>query len=142
MFYECFRMESLVNLFVENELAKSGLRIAFKQISITSLVVMVCTIIIYICWGKHFAISALLGGLIGIIPNIIFALKAFRYAGAKSAKKVVESFFSGVKIKMVLTAILFSLVFKFLVIQPIPFFGIFCLVMAMPLLQPIFLYKK
>jgi len=131
-----------LNLFVENDLAKSGLKIAFKQIFITFIVVMVCTGVIYFAWGKPFAKSALLGGLIGIIPNIVFALKAFRYAGAKSAKKVVESFFSGVKIKMVLTAILFSLVFKFLVIQPIPFFGMFCLVMVMPLLQPIFLKEK
>jgi ATP synthase protein I len=38
---------------------------------------------------------------------------------------------------MVLTAILFSLAFKFLVIQPLPLFGMFCLVMVMPLLQPI-----
>ncbi len=142
MFYEYFRMEFLVNLFVENELAKPGLKIAFKQLFITFAIVMIGTIIIYFVWEKHFAISALTGGLIGIIPNIIFALKAFRYAGAKSSKKVVESFFSGVKIKMVLTAILFSLAFKFLVIQPLPFFGMFCLVMAMPLLQPLFLTKK
>lgn len=137
MFYEYFRTELLVNLFVENELAKPGLKLAFKQILITFVVVISITVSIYIIWDQHSAKSALIGGLIGIIPNIIFALKAFRYAGARSAKKVVESFFSGVKIKMVLTAILFSLAFKFLVIEPLPLFGMFCLVMVMPLLQPI-----
>ncbi len=137
MFYEYFRMELLVNLFLENELAKPGLKLAFKQIFISCIVVMSITVGIYFLGEQTSAKSALIGGLIGIIPNIIFALKAFRYVGARSAKKVVESFFSGVKIKMVLTAILFSLAFKFLVIEPLPLFGMFCLVMVMPLLQPI-----
>ena len=126
-----------MNLFFKNELTQIGLKIAFKQIFITFIVVMSITLSIYLIWDIDSAKSALLGGLIGILPNIVFALKAFRYAGAREAKKVVESFFSGIKIKMGLTALLFSLVFKFLVIEPLPFFGIFCLVMAMPLLQPI-----
>lgn len=134
-------MEKLVNLFTINELTKPGLKLAFKQIFISTIVVMLLTISIYIIWGLEPAKSAIVGGLIGIIPNIIFALKAFRYAGARSAKKVVESFFSGVKIKMVLTAVLFSLTFKFLVIEPVPLFCMFFLVMVMPLLQPI-IYKK
>jgi ATP synthase protein I len=142
MFYEYFRTELLVNLFLKNELAKPGLKIAFKQLLTTLFVVIICTVIILIVWGESFAISALLGGFIGIIPNVIFAFKAFKYVGARSAEKVVESFFSGIKIKMVLTAILFSLVFKFLVIQPLPFFGMFCLVMVLPLLHPIIFRKK
>lgn len=137
MFYECFRTEYLVSLFFKNELTKIGLKIAFKQILITFIVVVCMTLSVFIIWDEHFAKSALIGGLIGIIPNIVFALKAFRYAGARKAKKVVESFFSGIKIKIGLTAILFSLVFKFLVIEPLPLFGMFCLVMVMPLLQPI-----
>jgi len=126
-----------MNLFFKNELTQIGLKIAFKQIFITFIVVMSITLSIYLIWDIDSAKSALLGGLIGILPNIVFALKAFRYAGAREAKKVVESFFSGIKIKMGLTALLFSLVFKFLVIQPLPLFGMFCLVMVMPLLQPI-----
>lgn len=126
-----------MKLFFKNELAKSGLKIAFRQILISFIMVMSLTLSIYLIWGGISAKSAFIGGLIGIIPNIIFALKAFRYVGARSAKKVVESFFSGIKIKMVLTAVLFSLTFKFLVIEPIPLFSMFCLVMALPLLQPI-----
>ena len=126
-----------MNLFFKNELTQIGLKIAFKQIFITFIVVMSITLSIYLIWDIESAKSALLGGLIGILPNIVFALKAFRYAGAREAKKVVESFFSGIKIKMGLTALLFALTFKFLVIEPLPLFGMFCLVMAMPLLQPI-----
>ena len=130
-----------MNLLIKNELAKPGLRIAFIQTIVTIVIVIICTAIMFYVWGKSFAISALLGSFIGIIPNVIFAIKAFRYSGARSAEKVVESFFSGIKIKMVLTAILFSLVFKFIVIEPLPFFGMFCLVMVMPLLHPIIFIK-
>jgi ATP synthase protein I len=81
----------------------------------------------------------LAAGLVTIIPNSVFALKAFKYAGAKSSKLVVESFFSGVKLKMVLTALLFVLAFKFFVLLPIPFFSMFCLIMALPLVTPFYI---
>jgi ATP synthase protein I len=69
---------------------------------------------------------------------MFFAYKAFRYAGASASRKVIDSFFSGVKIKMGITALLFSLAFKFLIILPLPFFGTFCIVMALPLISPFF----
>jgi len=127
---------SLVN---QNSLVKPGRKFAYQQIGLTILVVFVFTLVTYFYWGLTHAKSVLTGGAIGVIPNFIFAYKAFRFAGAKSSKLVVESFFSGVKIKMVVTALLFSLAFKFLVIMPLPFFGMFCLVMAMPLLTPFIL---
>ena len=39
------------------------------------------------------------GGCIGIIPNFVFALYAFKFAGASAAKQVMDSFFKGAKIK-------------------------------------------
>lgn len=124
----------------KNTLTKAGRKIACQQIAFSIVVVLVCALIIYFCWGLSYAISALAGGVIAIIPNCIFAYKAFRYAGAKSSKLVVSSFFSGVKLKMLVTAILLVFAFKLLVILPLAFFGTFCLVMALPLLTP-FLFK-
>lgn len=57
------------------------------------------------------AISALLGGLIAIIPNAYFAKWAFRYSGARAADKVAQSFYRGEAGKFILTSILFALVF-------------------------------
>jgi len=128
-----------VNLSQSNPLVKPGRKFAYQQIGISIIIVLVFTLITYFIWGLFHAQSVLAGGAIGIIPNIIFAYKAFKYAGAKSSRLVVESFFSGVKIKMVVTAILFAIVFKFLIILPLPFFGMFCLVMALPLLTPFFI---
>ena len=127
-----------MNLTKSNPLAKAGRKFAYQQIGISITIVLIFTLIIYFIWGVTTATSALTGGVIGVVPNIIFAYKAFKYAGAKSSKLVVESFFSGVKIKMIVTALLFAMVFKTLSILPLPFFGMFCLVMAMPLLTPFF----
>jgi|TARA_B110000908_G_C10170364_1_gene410525 ATP synthase protein I len=131
-------LEQLVNLSKSNPLVKAGRKFAYQQIGISITIVLIFTLIIYFIWGVTTATSALTGGVIGVVPNIIFAYKAFKYAGAKSSKLVVESFFSGVKIKMIVTALLFAMVFKTLSILPLPFFGMFCLVMAMPLLTPFF----
>ena len=124
-----------------NSLTKAGKRIACLQNLLSSALVLVTTVIIYFIWGSAHAMSALIGGLVAILPNIVFAFKAFKYAGAQSSKKVVESFFSGVKLKMAIMALLFALAFKFLVLLPIPFFVMFCLVMVMPLISPL-LFKR
>ncbi len=67
--------------------------------------------------------SALLGGLIFLLPHGYFALKAFRYAGARSAKKIMNSFYQGEAGKLILCAILFTMVFKW--IQPLDIAALF-----------------
>jgi len=122
---------------MNNKLTRVGRKLALQQNAFAIVAVLICSLITYFCWGLLHAKSTLAAGVVTIVPNIVFALKAFKYAGAKSSKLVVESFFSGVKLKMVLTALLFALAFKFLVLLPIPFFSMFCLVMALPLLTPL-----
>jgi len=126
----------------KNELVKPGRKFAYQQIGLTIIIVILSSMISYFFLGIAHAKSVLAGGAISIIPNTIFALKAFQYAGATSSKLVVESFFSGVKLKMLLTAVLFALAFKFLAILPIAFFTSYCLVMALPLLTPFFLKQS
>mgnify|MGYP000200440939 FL=1 len=130
-----------MSFFKSNPLVKTGRKLAYQQISISIIIVLIFTLVTYFFWGLAHSVSVLTGGVIGIIPNVIFAYKAFKHAGARSSKLVVESFFSGVKIKMIVTAVLFSVAFKVLtsleLFVPLPFFGIFCLIMAMPLFAPI-----
>lgn len=121
-----------------NRLTIAGKKLAWQQNSLAISLVLLCSLLSYFIWGLDYARSILAAGLVTIIPNIVFALKAFKYAGAKSSKLVVESFFSGVKLKMVLTALLFVLAFKFFVLLPIPFFSMFCLIMALPLVTPLY----
>ena len=122
-----------------NKLTLAGRKLAWQQNTFAISVVLLCSLVTYFIWGLAHVQSTLAAGVVTIVPNSVFALKAFKYAGAKSSKLVVESFFSGVKLKMVLTALLFALAFKFLVLLPIPFFIMFCIVMVMPLIAPLFL---
>lgn len=62
-------------------------------------------------WGDSAAKGALIGGLIVWLPNCYFAFRAFRYRGARAARKIVRSFYAGAAGKMVLTAIMFTVVF-------------------------------
>lgn len=126
---------------MKNKLTGAGRRLAWQQNFIAISLVLFCSLVSYFIWGLAHSQSILAAGVVTIIPNIVFALKAFKYAGAKSSKLVVESFFSGVKLKMVLTALLFVLAFKILVLLPIPFFSMFCLIMALPLVTPLYIKK-
>jgi ATP synthase protein I len=117
---------------MKNKLTEAGRKFARQQSVFIVGVVSFVTLIIYLFWGWMSAKSALVGGLIAIIPNMLFAYKAFKYAGAQASEKVVDSFFSGVKLKMALMALLLALAFKFLVLLPVPFFVVFSLVLFLP----------
>jgi ATP synthase protein I len=124
-----------------NQLTKPGKLFAYKQSALITFIVFMSTLVIYFVCGFNQAKSAALGGAIGIVPNLLFAYKAFKYAGARSSRQVVDSFFSGVKLKMALMVMLLSMCLKFVELNPLPFFSTFCLVMAMPLITP-FIIKQ
>ncbi len=65
-------------------------------------------------FGTNAALSATAGALASLVPNLYFAFRAFRYSGARSAEKILRSFYSGEAIKLVLTALIFALCFKYL----------------------------
>lgn len=119
---------------MKNKIAEAGRNFARQQIIFIVCIVLFLSLVIYLIWGLEIAMSALVGGAIVIIPNILFAYKAFKYAGAQAARKVVDSFFSGVKLKMALMALLLALAFKFLVLIPLPFFAMFSLVLFLPVI--------
>lgn len=124
----------------ENALAKTGRKLALVQIAAMIVVALTCTLTAYFIGGETYAISAAAGAAAGVIPNCVFAIKAFRFSGAQASKKVMQSFNSGAKLKLGLSAFFCALAFKFLVIAPAPFFGSFCVVLVVPILTPIF-YK-
>lgn len=121
---------------MKNQLTKPGRKFAYSQLALIIGFTLIITVFVLMINGYEAAKSVLLGGIVGIIPNTVFAYKAFKFAGARESKKVVESFFGGVKLKMVVMAISLGLVLQFIDIIPLPFFGMFILVMAMPLITP------
>jgi len=86
-------------------------------------VVLVLVSLAFLLRGQVSGYSALLGGLIFLLPHGYFAFKAFRYSGARSAKKIISSFYQGESGKLILCAISFTVVFKW--IQPLDVAALF-----------------
>ncbi|MFZ2289069.1 MAG: F0F1 ATP synthase subunit I [Halopseudomonas yangmingensis] len=82
---------------------------AFAVLRWQALVVLVVALILWFYQGRIAGYSGLLGGLIAIVPNAYFIYRAFRYSGARSARAVVSEIFAGEAGKLVMTAVLFVL---------------------------------
>lgn len=70
--------------------------------------------------NAYSALSALLGGLICILPGLLFAHFAFKYAGASNNELVVRQFNKGSKLKFLATILLFMLVYQWPNLQVMP----------------------
>lgn len=99
-------------------------RLLACQFSITVLVAILSSLVS----GATAAVSALLGGGVCIVPNAYFARTLFRYQGARAAKQIVTRFYKGEAMKMVLTIVLFTVVFKLFTIIPMVFFAVYIVV--------------
>ena len=121
-----------------NKLAQKGRVIAKRQLLITLIIITLSSLITFFMFGFSLAKSAALGGIVALLPNMLFAYKAFQYAGASAARKVVDAFNSGVKLKLVLSAVLFALCFKFVEDLSLPpFFITYFLAMFAPFVQAV-----
>ena len=71
------------------------------------------------------ALSAVLGGLVSVVPNAYFARQLFQYQGARQARQIVNRFYKGEAMKLLLTVVLFAMVFKWATILPLVFFLVY-----------------
>jgi len=75
------------------------------------LAVLLVLVVMISMTDKLMAVSALVGGLIQILPQAWFSWQAFKYAGASNVDKVVQSMYRGELGKVVMTATLFAILF-------------------------------
>lgn len=75
------------------------------------LAVLLVLVVLISMTDKLMAVSALMGGLIQILPQAWFSWQAFKYAGASNVDKVVQSMYRGELGKVVMTATLFAILF-------------------------------
>jgi ATP synthase protein I len=103
-----------------NRLVRPHRTAALKLVGSQALFVVMIGLIIYLGWDFDKARSAVIGGTVAVLPNLVFALYAFRFAGAQVAKMVTTSFYRGQSLKLLTTFVLFIIAFKFLnvVIEP------------------------
>ena len=91
--------------------ARSPHSLVVRRLLLAQLAMAVLFPLVLLPFGTIAAKSAALGGIACLVPSLAFAYRAFRFSGARSAKKILSSFYSGEALKLVLTALIFALIF-------------------------------
>ncbi|HHF7375388.1 F0F1 ATP synthase subunit I [Legionella bozemanae] len=124
---------------MNKQLSKRGIvRLWLVQSSVTLVFAAFCALI----YDINAASSALLGGMVCIVPNAYFASKLFKYQGARSAKKIVNSFYKGEALKIVISVFLFTAVFLLFKITPLAFFGAYIMILMTHWFAPLIIVNK
>lgn len=118
-----------------------GVRSARRLIAVQSIITLLLTRFALIS-SEMAAKSALVGGLICIVPTICFARFLFRCHGAQFARQIVWGFYSGEALKLGLTAVLFAVVFARITIIPSVLFFSYCMVQLVFWLAPLIIVNK
>ena len=87
-----------------------------------AMAVAVTSVLAFLLSGSADAQSVLVGGLAGFLPNLFFAAKFGHHDPKKSAQEVVRAFYVGEALKLVLTGVLFVLIFQIPGISFMPLF--------------------
>lgn len=82
------------------------LRATAYQLAVLLLIVAMFSVV-----DRTLAVSAIAGGLVQISPQAWFSWQAFKYAGARQVDLVIKSMYRGEAGKVVLTAVLFAILF-------------------------------
>lgn len=104
-----------------NILGKKGRLFAFQCIKLQLILSIICATAcgIYFQNVEIFK-SMVLGGLTCVVPSLYFANKFFKEFGALAVNTIVNSFYAAQALKLLLTGLLFWIVFKYLDVQPAP----------------------
>ncbi len=117
--------------------ARSSHRLVVVRLLRTQLTITLLLPLVLLPFGTIAAVSAAAGGIACLVPNAYFASRAFRYSGARSAMLILNSFYSGQAMKLLLTALIFTLIFNYL--KPLnagALFGGFVLVQSVIWITP------
>lgn len=124
---------------MNKQLSKRGIvRLWLVQLGTTLVFAALCAVL----YGTNAAASALLGGMVCVVPNAYFARKLFKYQGARSAKQIVNSFYKGEAIKIVLSIMLFTAVFVWIKITPLAFFASYIMILMTHWFAPLIIVNK
>lgn len=103
---------------------------------------MVIATLLTLLLNRNAGFSALLGGLVCIIPDVYFAKKLFEHQGARASKKIVNGFYKGEAAKLILSIFLFTAVFILCKITPLAFFSVYVLVLMTHWFAPWIIVNK
>jgi ATP synthase protein I len=91
------------------------------HIVIWQLVMIVgLAVILFLLRGMQNGISTLLGGLAYWLPTLVFVWRVFARASMRNGKEFIVAFFAGEVAKLLLSAIFFVLIMKYLPVTLLP----------------------
>ena len=96
------------------DMNRSSRAITYVPLGKWLIIEMAVLLILSLLWlleSRLAGYSALIGGLIFVIPNAYFAHRAYRYQGARQMHLAVSNIFRAESIKLALTAVFFAAVF-------------------------------
>lgn len=100
-------------------IAHPGRLMAVKMLAWQLVTTVVVSGFLYIASPEK-GISLFIGGAICTLGQAYFALRVFRFSGARMAEKVLSSFYAGEAGKFVLVVVMFALVFNFIALLKTP----------------------
>ena len=125
-----------------DKLAKKGQVSGLKLVAFQLLLMLIIALVSTVFFSIKSGYSALAGGVTFLLPNLIFVLMAFAYAGARQTKKVLRGFYAGEAIKLFLTVLLFVVFLKFVLLSLTAFYISFSFLVASQWLAPFFFYNN
>ena len=108
---------------------KSGYSTITKVLIMQASIAVSVSMVFLVVGSESMAISAIVGGLTAFLPNLYFAYRISLSKG-KSAKKIVQSFYSGESRKVLMTCALFAVAFQVPGVQFLPLMVCFVAVLS------------
>ncbi len=96
---------------------KEAYQIIYGQL----ILIMGLALVLFLLQGMRSGLSTLVGGLAYWLPTLLFVWRVFTRAGARAAKQFLMLFVAGESVKLLLSAVLFVVIVKYL---PIDLFSV------------------
>ncbi|KLV02947.1 ATP F0F1 synthase subunit I [Photobacterium aquae] len=118
-------------------LVKPGRQLAKRMFLLQSGVVLTTAILSVFAVSVDWGISALIGGGIFIVAQAVFACCAFLFSGARKARLIMASFYGGEVLKILITVILFSVVYLYTEVELVPLKLAYLLALGINIFGPV-----
>jgi ATP synthase protein I len=119
---------------------QSGLQYA-RRFFYMQVIATLSLTVFFSMFGAKAAWSSLLGGCVSALPNIFFARKLFADQRAMMSKQIVMRFYQGEAMKIILSGLLFVVVFLFMHVTTWVFFVTYIVTQMMSLVFPLFFHR-
>ncbi|CAH8211970.1 F0F1 ATP synthase subunit I [Vibrio aestuarianus] len=118
-------------------LARPGRELAKQLLMIQFGAVMVVAAGMAVTVNAEWGLSALIGGGIFVIANAVFALCAFMFSGARAAKQIAASFYTGEVLKILITVALFYAAYMYMQVELVPLKLTYLLALGINICAPV-----